>query len=110
MGIFLQIVYLTTKTLLAPMLLHALHNFLAIVVARPKLFSGDLQSWLVGINRGELLSPLLLLSAFAAATTICLLLYLTRTRWRLPNGAVWNPGYVTAETPPTMLKARARLR
>jgi membrane protease YdiL (CAAX protease family) len=131
-GIGFQVVFLTTRSLLAPIFLHALNNGLAFVAMR-WLAPGTAEPlaglgvaadhagrWLGGglLNPAEKLALfqlidrppwLVTLTAVAAVAALFLLLYEMRTRWRLPDGTPWSPGYVTAEMPPASLGAVTRL-
>jgi tetratricopeptide (TPR) repeat protein/membrane protease YdiL (CAAX protease family) len=95
MGVVLHFVYLTTKSLLAPVLLHTLNNFVVLSQWRVTQdtpfadFFGD-----GGVNLP------LFLAALAALAGLGVVLYRTRVRWVLPDQSEWNPGYPTAETPP----------
>src|SRR5439155_12488105 len=54
------------------------------------------------------LAPSLVLAAGAAVLLLFFHFFRTRTRWLLPGGEVWSPGYVTAEMPPAEVEAVAR--
>ena len=99
LGLALQYVYLATRSLLAPIILHTLNNSLAFGAYRWREqfpvpgFSAD---------GGDVVlhTPLLLLAAAGVATAYLLIaLYRTRTRWRMLDGRDWSPGYATAESP-----------
>lgn len=49
----------------------------------------------------------LLLASLAAVGSLGMLLWETRTRWLLPDGQPWRPGYLTAEQPPVEIPATA---
>jgi tetratricopeptide (TPR) repeat protein len=105
MGIGLHIVYLTTRTIWAPVLLHGLHNSLVFALMR----QGDDATFDVTGQYGAAhLSPLLVAAAGVALCAVVYLLYRTRTRWVLEDGRDWSPGYLTAEMPPAGLTATAR--
>jgi tetratricopeptide (TPR) repeat protein len=105
-GVGLHIVYLTTRTYWAPVMLHALHNSLVFVAIR---LGEDAQFDITGQYEDGHLSPLSIAAAGAALLALLLLLYRTRTRWVLEDGQDWSPGYVSAEMPPAELAATARL-
>lgn len=107
-GIVLQFVYLTTKSLLAPMLLHLLNNSIAFLPSARKDWFPGVHELLDGWEKTGGLPWPVLVSALAAVAVLLLLLYETRVRWHLPDGRVWSPGYVTAEMPPARLRAAAR--
>ena len=105
-GIVLHIVYLTTRSYWAPVLLHALHNGLVFATIRLGE-SGTMD--ITGTYGDEHLPPVLVAGAGIAVLALLLLLYRTRTRWVLADGQVWSPGYVSAEMPHLELAATARL-
>jgi membrane protease YdiL (CAAX protease family)/tetratricopeptide (TPR) repeat protein len=97
LGIGLHMVYLTTKSLSGPMLLHTLYNVVGFGIRRLTLEgSFDLGS----VTGPHDPSPLLVLTALAAVVGLTVLLYRTRVRWILPDGSAWSPGYATAEMCP----------
>jgi tetratricopeptide (TPR) repeat protein/membrane protease YdiL (CAAX protease family) len=105
LGIVLQMVFLTTKSLWPAVLLHMLFNFVGLV--QTKLA----QEGTVNLNGpdGNLDIPLgLVLAAALAVVALGTVLYQTRTRWFLPDGNEWSPGYNTAEMPPASLGALPR--
>jgi membrane protease YdiL (CAAX protease family) len=106
MGLTLHFVYLTTKTLLAPILLHGVHNAMAFIL--PQLAMTYPDSAIGMMETPGQLSPLLLGAAIAAEITLLLFLFRTRIQWWLPSGEAWSPGYVTAEMPHAGLQAVPR--
>jgi membrane protease YdiL (CAAX protease family) len=106
LGLGLQFVFLTTRSLWAPILVHALNNAAAFATMRYyEVFP------IPGVSRlpdGSIVhTPSFLLTASVAAMLATgWLLYQLRTRWCLPDGSAWSPGYVTAEVPPAELQAR----
>jgi membrane protease YdiL (CAAX protease family) len=84
MGIVLHTVYLLSRSLLAPVVLHAATNSLAFVI---------------GLVVQRLPWPLIL-AALVSVAAVSWIYYNVRVRWVLPNLSVWTPGYVTAEMPP----------
>jgi tetratricopeptide (TPR) repeat protein/membrane protease YdiL (CAAX protease family) len=103
LGIGCQAVFLATRSLLAPILLHTLHNLLVFSVWK---LDGWNQIGLVGSDGG--VSVPLLTAALAASAGLVVVLYQSRVRWLLPDGKTWDWGYVTAETPPALLAAAPR--
>jgi membrane protease YdiL (CAAX protease family) len=97
LGLGLQIVFLCSKSLLGPVLLHLLHNSLVF-------FTAD---WLSGT---ELLPWPLVAGAALATLGLWWLFVATSVKWVLPDGQEWRPGYSTAEVPPAYLTARPRRR
>ncbi|HLW65633.1 MAG TPA: type II CAAX endopeptidase family protein [Gemmataceae bacterium] len=104
LAIMLQIVFLNTKSLWGPILLHAFNNALAFGMMR---LSQD--PALQNTIGGDSVPPLLFGSGLTVLFAMSWLLYETRTRWVLPDGQVWSPFYVTAEMPPAHLAAVPRL-
>jgi membrane protease YdiL (CAAX protease family) len=102
-GVLLQLLFLATRSLFAPIVFHALFNCL------PELISIIFGLWIPRLESGRLPLPLVLL-AIANLAFLCRLLYKTRVRWRLPNRTNWSPGFLTAEMPPADLQARPKSR
>ncbi len=98
-GIALHCIYLATRSFWAPMLLHFLNNAWATIASR---IPSDELSPVVE----EAASPVLLWASLTAMVVLGAVLYRTRTRYILPDGSEWSPGYVTAECPPAELGAR----
>lgn len=96
MGLWLHFVYLTTRSLLVPMLLHFLNNSLA-VVAGQSAFLKDIEENAGGIPRYVYATAGLLLAAVGYA------LYQSRARLAPANGfgrLLWHPPYPGVEYPP----------
>ncbi len=98
LGAALQGVFVATKSLFAPMLLHLLNNTLGFALMRHPDFPGAVDH----------APPLVAASAIAALVAICVLIRQTRSRWICPNGEVWSPGYATTESPPAGVTAERR--
>jgi membrane protease YdiL (CAAX protease family) len=102
LGIVLHTAYLWSRSLFAPMLLHAANNSLALLIAfvlqqnspSPEDLEDGGLPWL------------LLLAAFLCVAAVGWIYYKVRVRWVLPDGSPWTPGYVTAEMPPAELGAK----
>jgi tetratricopeptide (TPR) repeat protein/membrane protease YdiL (CAAX protease family) len=104
LGIALHAVYLATRSLWIPILVHLVNNVLWDGCERVKLaYKFDLS----GLYDAKSLPLSLTLSAAATVATLAWAFYRTRTRWVLADGAVWNPGYVSGEAPPASREARA---
>ncbi len=99
-GIVLHYVYLTTKSLFVPIMLHFLNNFLAVVAMR---YAETVP--IPGISAagegGEVIhTPVgILLTSVALLGILCVLFYQTRSSWRTPDGHPWRIAYPTAEMP-----------
>jgi membrane protease YdiL (CAAX protease family) len=95
MGLWLHFVYLTTRALLMPMLLHFLNNSLAVIITRFP------QAAALEQKPGEL--PVLLFGAAGVLlVTIAWALFRSRARLAPVEGAVvlWQPSYPGVEYPP----------
>jgi membrane protease YdiL (CAAX protease family) len=107
LGIGLHAVYLMTRTIVAPIFIHGLNNSLALLGAFAQ------QGTLAVMSRPARPTPSLwyaMATAVAAIATLGAILYQTRTRWVLPDGREWSPGYAGAEMPPPDLQAVATCR
>lgn len=114
LGLGLHYIYLTTRSLLAPMLVHMLNNAFAFWLMRN-------YEWcpLPGVTPlpdGTQVHtpPSVMIAAVAATAALLRLLYQTRTRWLLTtddsqnvDDEIWSPGYMTAEQPPSDVVCRA---
>jgi membrane protease YdiL (CAAX protease family) len=100
-GMVEHFLYFGSRSLLAPIIRHALHNCMVVLVGT---FASGSRALRTLEQAGHL--PLLLLAAAFAAAAIGGLVYCTRTRWLLPDGSTWSPGYATAEMPPVALGAQ----
>jgi tetratricopeptide (TPR) repeat protein len=107
LGVGLHVAYLSARSLWAPVLLHALHNGLVFAATR---LAQDADLDLTGQYDAAHLAPSLVVTAGVAVLLLFVLFYRTRTRWLLPDGGEWSPGYVTAEMPPASVEAVARPR
>jgi membrane protease YdiL (CAAX protease family) len=107
-GLGLQVIYLCTRSLWAPIIVHTLNN--AAAFAAPRL-TGILPipGYTLSAETDVAHTPAhLVLAALAALVALGYLCYDSRTRWTLPDGQDWQPGYVTAEEPPAAVGAVAR--
>src|SRR5262245_1247182 len=94
MGVAMHFVYLTTRSMWAPVTLHLLFNAVAALVLK------------FGLDSAVASIPTHVLTASAATVTaIGLLLWQTRVQYQLRDGSIWNPGYVSAEVPPAEVGA-----
>lgn len=107
LGVGLHVAYLTTRSLCAPLVIHFLNNAIAFVLIRN--YEAYPLPGLTPLPDGSLVhTPLLVvLLAGVAVTCLGLILIQSRTRWLLPDGSAWSPGYVTAESPPLTVRARS---
>lgn len=105
-GIVMHILFLSTKTILAPVLYHFLYNALVSTFLKLHLERTFLP---VGPDSYAPVSPILVAAAAIAVIALLFLFYQTRVNWMTPDGQVWTPGYPSAEMPPPELNAHATL-
>jgi membrane protease YdiL (CAAX protease family) len=105
LGIGIHAIYLGTRSLYAPIAVHILNNAMAFVA----FALGDrlrLPGYIPGPEGVIEFTPWpVLLAALAAIGGLACVLWDTRTRWILPDGQAWDPGYLTAEQPPAEVDA-----
>jgi uncharacterized protein len=104
LGLLLHFVYLTTRSLLLPMLLHTLNNSLSVLQAWSETQHAE-PAWLKAVDAGGLAQPFLPLYAGAVvlAVAVCVGLYFSRARLASADGSgppPWTPGYPNVEYPP----------
>jgi uncharacterized protein len=105
LAFFIHLAYLTTKSFLAPILLHFLNNALAVVLLKASATTEGLE------NAGEAGLPLyLVLAAAGAVGLVGWVLWQSRVEYRLADGSKWNPGYPTVEIPPESVGATVAYR
>jgi membrane protease YdiL (CAAX protease family) len=104
-GVLVHVVYLSCRSLLAPALLHAATNvFIASWDELPP-------AWLPRTFQFTGHPPLLpVLAAAVCVVCLCWLLVRMRTRFLLPDGSEWSPGYPTAELPPAGAQTTIEVR
>jgi hypothetical protein len=96
LGIAMHFLYLTTRSFWAPIILHLANNSLSVVLLK---LQDDLPISRMFDDGTDL--PLHVGVASAAViTAIALFLWQTRVQYALPDGTIWNPGYLSAEVPP----------
>jgi membrane protease YdiL (CAAX protease family) len=105
LGICLHAAYVMTRTLAAPIIMHILNNTVPAIGFKVAMQEGLLDK--DTLHQMDTLPPLLLISGACAVVALGALLYQTRTRWLLPDGSTWSPGYVATEMPPAGVPARA---
>lgn len=105
LAFFIHLVYLTTKSFLAPMLLHFLNNALAVVLLKAASTTEGLT------DAGEAGLPLyMVLVATGAVGLVGWTLWKSRIEYRLNDGSLWDPGYPTVEIPPESAGATVAYR
>lgn len=92
LSVFLHLAYLTTRSFLAPVLLHFLNNAFAAVIVKAGVMADD-------SILGEATPAPVWFTVFCAAVVALIAITLWRTRVveRLPDGENWSPGYRTIE-------------
>jgi membrane protease YdiL (CAAX protease family) len=88
-GCVLHGVYLCCQSIAAPVLLHALANFIALPCRSMRADGLDL-------------------AALLACGGLMWLMYRSRVRWVGVDGRQWSPGYASTEMPPLTAHARAQ--
>lgn len=107
LGVALHWVYLTTKSLIAPIMMHALNNLFSFTISRLSQ-QGVLDPTQ---NYGfEYISPALFACSCFVVVLLCLVLYRSRVQWVILGAIEWSAGFVSAESPPASIPARAQLR
>jgi membrane protease YdiL (CAAX protease family) len=110
LGLCLHAVYLMTKTLTAPVLMHMANNALGIgMMMLDKAPRQGQLDWNEVIAK-LISNPIVAITAAATLVGLGFFMYQTRIRWVLPNGEEWSPGYTTAEMPSANLEARPQRR
>ena len=95
LAFFIHLVYLVTRSILAPMLLHLLNNSLAVVLLKATATVPALE----GASEPEMPGYVLLISA-GIVGLVGWTLWKSRVEYRTDDGERWNPGYPTVEMPP----------
>ena len=106
LGVGWHVVYLCSKSIAAPVILHLVHNALvfSIVSGNPESF--PFRGYALG-EQGEVVHiPLfLVLAALLAVVALCVLFCQTRVQWRTAGGEIWSPGFLSAESSPSEVEA-----
>jgi uncharacterized protein len=94
LGVAMHFIYITTRSLWGPVLLHFLNNTWAAVAAK---LSAEAS---VQPEQAEQPAPLLILLLGAlTAWSLGMVLWKSRIRYLRPDGSEWSPGYPTVEAP-----------
>jgi membrane protease YdiL (CAAX protease family) len=109
LGVALHIIYLASKSLTLTIVVHFLNN-LAAFGGYKLYYDHDLDVLaFLHFDTNGIETDLWLMSAMLLPGLLALFVN-TRAYWQLPAGAVWQPGYVTAEIPPAELAAVRRVK
>lgn len=95
LAFFIHLVYLTTRSILAPMLLHLLNNSLAVILLKISAAAPEME----GVSDPEMPAHVMLISA-AIVIGVGWTLWRSRVQYRNSDGSLWDPGYPTVEIPP----------
>jgi membrane protease YdiL (CAAX protease family) len=109
LGLGMQYLYLTTRSLLAPILLHILNNSLAFIFMR-NADAVEIEGFTTTVEDPSLVAHVPLPAFLAAAALVAAIgwvLYRGRTKWILADGSEWKPGYFAIEGPKAPLEAHA---
>ena len=97
LGLITHILFLFTKTIFAPVLLHSLHNASSFTLSKLQIET----KFLPLMPNGDVpVSVLLVAAAVIAVISLLLLCYQTQVAWAMPDGHIWTPGYPSGEMPP----------
>jgi len=100
LAFFIHLVYMATRSILAPMLLHLLNNSLAVVMLKASATIPALE----GSAEPDMPAYVLLISA-GIVGMVGWTLWRSRIQYRMEDGELWNPGYSTIEIPPESVRA-----
>ena len=107
LGIMMHVIYLATRSFWAPVLFHFANNAMAATGLKMAAIAG-------AAEQAPMQPPELPLFVYVAAVvcvvSLALLLWRSRVRYHMPDGSIWNPGYLTVERPPAHLGAESRCR
>ncbi|WLD11402.1 CPBP family intramembrane glutamic endopeptidase [Planctellipticum variicoloris] len=96
LGMALHFLYITTRSLWAPVLLHFLNNTWAATASKLAADGTFTQEQV-----DQPASLLILLLAFLTAWSLGMVLWKSRIRYIEPDGTDWSPGFPTVEGPET---------
>lgn len=94
LGMAMHFIYITTRSLWAPVLLHFLNNTWAAVASKLAAEGTITQDQI-----DQPASLLMLLLAVLAAWSLGMVLWKSRIRYVSPDGTDWSPGFPTVEGP-----------
>jgi membrane protease YdiL (CAAX protease family) len=95
LAFFIHLIYLVTRSILAPMLLHLLNNSLAVVLLKASATMPALA------NASEPNMPWYVMVISAGIVGLVgWTLWKSRVEYRTEDGELWSPGYPSVEIPP----------
>lgn len=96
LSVFLHVVYLSSRSFWAPVLVHFLNNGIAVLV----LLSASDAVEEASQSVEQSFAPIVFITSLASVAAFIALLWQTRVEFVTEEGLVWNPGYQTVEAPP----------
>jgi membrane protease YdiL (CAAX protease family) len=99
LGVLLHVVYLATRSILAPILLHFLVNGWAAVLAKVSVSMQDPSEGAELLAGDELMAWYVLLPAVLASLGAVMFFWRSRIEFREPSGNWWWPVYRSVESP-----------
>jgi len=99
LGVLLHVVYLATRSILAPILLHFLVNGWAAVLAKASLGMGERDDGAELLTGDELIAWYVLVPAAVASLAAVAYFWRSRVEFREPSGDWWWPVYRSVESP-----------
>ena len=100
LAFFIHLIYLVTRSIVAPMLLHLLNNSLAVVLLKVSATNPDLA------NASEPNMPWYVMVISAGIVGLVgWSLWRSRVEYRTDDGELWSPGYPSVEIPPVSAEA-----
>ena len=100
LGVLLHVIYLATRSILAPILLHFLINGWAAVLAKVSVSMQDPGKGAELLTGDELMAWYVLLPAALASLGAVMFFWRSRIEFREPCGNWWWPAYRSVESPP----------
>ena len=104
LGVVIHVVYLATGSFWAPVLYHFLNNAMAAVLLKVVAEAPPEETAARAVGG---VSGLVVMAAMVCVSVLLAVLWKSRIRYRWPDGSVWDPGYVTADAPPSDAEATA---
>jgi len=99
LGVLLHVIYLATRSILAPVLLHFLVNGWAAVLAKASVSMQDPGKGNELLTGDELMAWYVLLPAVLASLGAVIFFWRSRIEFREPCGSWWWPAYRSVECP-----------
>lgn len=100
LAFFIHLIYLVTRSILAPMLLHLLNNSLAVVLLKISATTPALAD----ASEPNMPWYVMVISA-GVVGLVGWTLWKSRVEYRTEDGELWSPGYPSVEIPPVSAEA-----